>query len=333
MMINYKNALSQEKSPYLLMHANNPVNWFPWCKEALEKARQEDKLIIISIGYAACHWCHVMEKESFSNKEVAEMMNKDYVAIKIDREERPDLDHIFMDVAHLTTGRGGWPLNIIALPNGKPFFAGTYFQKRQWINLLNEVQHLFVENRERLEDLSLQIKSGVERIDFVGIVKDSALFTEKAMDMYLNNRMESFDFEWGGDLMSPKFPMPVELNFLLQYISKNDNPAIKEYVNLTLSRMSMGGIYDHVGGGFARYSTDAHWKIPHFEKMLYDQGQLIEVYSIAFQITKNENFKRFKVYEYKVELQYEFVIKYLRSNREGEYHDTTFLSPWESFVK
>ncbi len=312
-MIQYKNSLSNETSPYLLMHAHNPVDWHPWGNEALEKAKREDKLIIISIGYAACHWCHVMERESFSNLEVAEMMNKNYVSIKIDREERPDLDHVFMDVAHLTTGRGGWPLNIIALPDGKPFFAGTYFQKRQWINLLNEVQYLFQEKRETLEDLSLQIKAGVERFDFVGIVKDSALFTKEVLDKYVNGRKESLDFTWGGDLgNNPKFPMPVELNFLIQYLHKNDNPDIDNYLITTLSRMSMGGIYDHVGGGFARYSTDPYWKVPHFEKMLYDQGQLIEIYAKAFQVTGNENYKRV------VENTIRFVNRELKSE-EGAY--------------
>ncbi len=290
-MIQYKNALSNERSPYLLMHAHNPVNWFPWCNEALEKAKNENKLIIISIGYAACHWCHVMEKESFSNADVAEKMNRDFVSIKIDREERPDLDQVFMDVAHLTTGRGGWPLNIIALPDGKPFFAGTYFQKRQWTNLLTEVQFLFQEKRLSLEDLAMQIKAGVERIDFVGVVKDSALFTKDVLDTIVNNRIDSLDFEWGGDKGNPKFPIPVELDFFIQYLHKNTNPDIEKYLNLTLSRMAMGGIYDHVGGGFSRYSTDPYWKIPHFEKMLYDQGQLIELYAKAYQVTKNDNYR------------------------------------------
>ncbi len=290
-MIAAKNALANETSPYLLMHAKNPVYWYPWIKEALEKAKIENKLIIISIGYAACHWCHVMEKESFSSDEVAAYMNEHFVSIKIDREERPDLDQVFMDVAHLTTGRGGWPLNIIALPNGQPFFAGTYFQKRQWMNLLREVNHLFVKDQLRLEDLALQIKAGIERMDFVGLVKDSVLFTSDVMDETISNWKQNLDLEWGGNIGAPKFPMPVEYHFLLSYLQKNTDSEILEYVNLSLSRMAWGGIYDHLGGGFARYSVDAKWKVPHFEKMLYDQGQLIEVYSIAYQITGNPLFK------------------------------------------
>ncbi len=291
-MIQAINALANETSPYLLMHAKNPVYWYPWGKEALERAKVENKLIIISIGYAACHWCHVMEKESFSCDEVAAYMNEHFVSIKIDREERPDLDQVFMDVAHLTTGRGGWPLNIIALPNGQPFFAGTYFQKRQWMNLLREIKHLFDDDKERLGDLALQIKAGIERMDFVGLVKDSVLFTSEVMDETIENWKQNLDLEWGGSKGAPKFPMPVEHHFLLAYLQKNADCRISEYVNLSLTRMAWGGIYDHLGGGFARYSVDANWKIPHFEKMLYDQGQLIEVYSIAYQMTGKPLFKR-----------------------------------------
>ncbi len=312
-MIEAKNALANEMSPYLLMHAKNPVYWYPWVKEALEKARNENKLIIISIGYAACHWCHVMEKESFSSYEVAEYMNEHYVSIKIDREERPDLDHVFMDVAHLTTGRGGWPLNIIALPNGQPFFAGTYFQKRQWMNLLKEVKHLFDDDRPRLEDLALQIKAGIERMDFVGLVKDSVLFTNEVMKETIEKWKPNLDLVWGGNKGVPKFPMPVEYHFLLAYLQKNQDSDILEYVNLSLSRMAWGGIYDHLGGGFSRYSVDAVWKVPHFEKMLYDQGQLIEVYAIAYQITKNPLFKKV------VDETIAFVKKELSSSEGGFY--------------
>ncbi len=312
-MIQAKNALANEMSPYLLMHANNPVNWYPWTNEALEKAKKENKLIIISIGYAACHWCHVMEKESFSSEEVAEYMNEHYVSIKIDREERPDLDHVFMDVAHLTTGRGGWPLNIIALPNGEPFFAGTYFQKRQWMNLLKEVKHLFDEDKSRLEDLALQIKAGIERMDFVGLVKDSVLFTSEVMKNTIDKWKENLDFIWGGNKGVPKFPMPVEYHFLLSYLQKNQDSDILEYINLSLSRMAWGGIYDHLEGGFSRYSVDAIWKVPHFEKMLYDQGQLIEIYSIAYQITKNPLFKKV------VDETIGFVKKELLSSQGGFY--------------
>ncbi len=286
------NALINEKSPYLLMHANNPVFWYPWGKEALEKAKKENKLLVISIGYAACHWCHVMEQESFSNHEVATLMNQFFVSIKIDREERPDLDQVFMDVAHLTTGRGGWPLNIIALPNGKPIFAGTYFQQRQWMNLLNEVYQIFITDPQHLNVLAEQIKQGIERMDFVSLVKDSVLFTDEVMQNTINDWKQNMDMNWGGNTGAPKFPMPVEYNFLLSYLSKKPDAHILQYINTSLTRMAYGGIFDHIGGGFARYSVDKYWHVPHFEKMLYDQGQLIEVYSKAYRITQNPLYKK-----------------------------------------
>ena len=291
-MMQIENALAKENSPYLQMHAHNPVHWFPWGKDALTKARNENKLLVISIGYAACHWCHVMEKESFSDQEVASVMNGHFVSIKIDREERPDLDQVFMDVAHLTTGKGGWPLNIIALPNGQPFFAGTYFQKRQWMNLLREVKKLHDNDPLRLKDLSMQIKAGIERMDFVGLVKDSALFTKEVMEKAIEGWMQNVDFAWGGSKGAPKFPMPVEYHFLFSYLQKQDNPVVLDYVDTSLTRMAQGGIYDHLGGGFARYSVDEYWKVPHFEKMLYDQGQLVEVYSIAHMVTGNPLYKK-----------------------------------------
>lgn len=309
----YTNALLNETSPYLLMHAHNPVKWYPWGREALKLAKDSNKLMVISIGYAACHWCHVMEKESFSDGFAAGIMNEHFVSIKIDREERPDLDQLFMDVAHLTTGKGGWPLNIIALPDGRPVFAGTYFQKRQWLNLLNEIQQLFIQSPEKLDDLADQIKQGVERMDFVGLVKDSALFTAERMEKIIESWKQNLDFDWGGNKGAPKFPMPVEYTFLLSYLSKKSNTDIEQYVNLSLSRMAWGGIYDHVGGGFSRYSVDEYWKVPHFEKMLYDQGQLLEVYANAFQLTQNPLFKKI------IEETVEFANRELKSPEGGYY--------------
>ncbi|WP_075590640.1 thioredoxin domain-containing protein [Labilibacter marinus] len=309
----YTNALLNETSPYLLMHAHNPVKWYPWGREALKLAKESNKLMVISIGYAACHWCHVMEKESFSDNFAAGIMNEHFVSIKIDREERPDLDQLFMDVAHLTTGKGGWPLNIIALPDGRPVFAGTYFQKRQWLNLLNEIQQLFIQSPEKLNDLADQIKQGIERMDFVGLVKDSALFTAKRMDNIVDSWKQNLDFDWGGNKGAPKFPMPVEFKFLLTYLSKKSNADIEQYVNLSLSRIAWGGIYDHVGGGFSRYSVDEYWKVPHFEKMLYDQGQLLEVYANAFQLTQNPLFKKV------IEETIEFANRELKSPEGGYY--------------
>jgi len=312
-MSNRTNALINEKSPYLLMHAQNPVNWYPWDTEALNKAKNENKLMVISIGYAACHWCHVMEKESFSDVDVAALMNQDFVSIKIDREERPDLDQVFMDVAHLTTGKGGWPLNIITLPDGTPVFAGTYFQKRQWINLLNEINQIFNNQPERLVDLGKQIKDGIERMDFVGLVKDSALFTEDSLQEAITSWKDNLDMVWGGNIGAPKFPMPVEFNFFLSYLSNTEDETLLNYVNTSLTRMAFGGIFDHLGGGFARYSVDEFWKVPHFEKMLYDQGQLIEVYSKAYRLTKNPLYKKV------VEETIAFITRELKTPEGGFY--------------
>ena len=295
------------------MHAHNPVNWYPWGKKVLEMARDANKLIVISIGYAACHWCHVMEKESFSDGGVAEVMNRDFVSIKIDREERPDLDQLFMDVAHLTTGKGGWPLNVIALPDGRPVFAGTYFQRRQWLNLLNEIKELYVNSPERLSDLAEQIKQGVEKMDFVGLVKDSILFTSEHMDKIVAGWKSNLDFDWGGNKGTPKFPMPVEYSFFMAYLLKKHDADIEQYIQTSLTRMAWGGIYDHVGGGFSRYSVDKYWKVPHFEKMLYDQGQLMEVYANAYQLTQNPLFKSV------VEETVGFVNRELKSPAGGYY--------------
>ncbi|TLX73238.1 thioredoxin domain-containing protein [Labilibacter sediminis] len=309
----YTNALIGETSPYLLMHAHNPVNWYPWGDSALNKAKENNKLLVISVGYAACHWCHVMEHESFSSEDVAGLMNENFVSIKIDREERPDLDHVFMDVAHLTTGKGGWPLNIIALPDGRPVFAGTYFQKRQWINLLREIHIIHRSQPAKLNELAEQIKQGVERMDFVGLVKDSVLFTDVEMYRIIERWKTNLDPVWGGNNQAPKFPMPVEYNFLLSYFQKNKQSDIIKYIDTSLTRMAWGGIYDHLGGGFARYSVDKLWKIPHFEKMLYDQGQLIEVYAKAYQLTKNPLYKKV------VEETVAFVNRELKSAEGGYY--------------
>ncbi|SMO85818.1 hypothetical protein SAMN06265379_11058 [Saccharicrinis carchari] len=310
---NYTNALAKETSPYLLMHAHNPVYWYPWRREALSMAKEQNKLMVISIGYAACHWCHVMEEESFSDKEVAAVMNKNFISIKIDREERPDLDQLFMDVAHLTTGKGGWPLNIIALPDGRPIFAGTYFQKRQWTNLLREIHLLFKKSPERLNQLALEIKQGIERMDLVGLVKESVLFTAETMDKIIDAWKSNFDLEWGGNKGAPKFPMPVEYKFLLSYLFKKSDDDVGRYIDLSLTRMAWGGIYDQVGGGFSRYAVDTYWKIPHFEKMLYDQGQLLEVYANAYQLTQNPLFKKV------IEQTVDFVNRELKSPEGGYY--------------
>ncbi len=288
----YTNALINESSPYLLQHAHNPVNWYPWGEEALEKAKKEDKLIIVSIGYAACHWCHVMEHESFEDSLVASIMNEYFVPIKVDREERPDVDDVYMTACQLVTGGGGWPLNAFALPDGKPIWAGTYFPKDQWIKILEQFKKLKETDYQSLKDNAQQLTEGVKSQD--DIVK-SALksdFNQEALTQFNKNIYAVSDYQNGGRVGEPKFPMPSIYDYLLkQYRITNDDKALKT-IDITLEKMAKGGIYDQLGGGFARYSTDRVWLAPHFEKMLYDNGQLVSVYSKAYALTKNPLYKK-----------------------------------------
>jgi uncharacterized protein YyaL (SSP411 family) len=300
----YTNHLINESSPYLLLHANNPVDWYPWGQEALEKAKKENKLLIISIGYAACHWCHVMEEESFSDAEVAEVMNKHFVSIKVDREERPDIDQVYMDAAHLLTGHGGWPLNAIALPDGRPVFAGTYFPKQRWTLVLKKIYELYKVNPKQVEQQAENLTKGIQTNSEITFNPTKPDFDPKAPGQIFANWKNVIDFEWGGEKRAPKFPLPIGYRFLLTYhyltrnSTGNQDPGKKalEAVKITLDRMAMGGIYDQAGGGFARYSTDEYWKVPHFEKMLYDNGQLVSLYSYAYQLTKDPLYKTI-VYE------------------------------------
>jgi uncharacterized protein YyaL (SSP411 family) len=295
----YTNHLINESSPYLLLHAHNPVDWYPWGREALEKAKKENKLLIISIGYAACHWCHVMEEESFSNEEVAEVMNKHFVSIKVDREERPDIDQVYMDAAQLLTGQGGWPLNAVALPDGRPIFAGTYYPRHQWVQILEKIHQLYSANPQQIEQQAGNLTNGIRTASAGDFNPGEPGFDPQAADQIVDNWKNIIDFEWGGERRAPKFPLPIGYRFLLTYHYLTQNNADKqalgkkalEAVKVTLDRMAMGGIYDQAGGGFARYSTDAFWKVPHFEKMLYDNGQLVSLYSYAYQLTKDSLYK------------------------------------------
>ncbi|MBW6460021.1 MAG: thioredoxin domain-containing protein [Bacteroidales bacterium] len=277
------NQLIRETSPYLLQHAHNPVEWHPWNESTLQKARSLDKMLLISIGYSACHWCHVMERESFEDEEVAALMNRHFVCIKVDREERPDVDQVYMHAVQLITGSGGWPLNCFALPDGRPFFGGTYFRKHQWIQLLENIAILFSTRRKDLEEQATALAEGIRANDLVHKpTADTAISFGDVSQVY--TRLEQqFDLKEGGSGGAPKFPMPVNLSFLLHFffVSKNDNAA--SFIHLTLRKMAYGGIYDQIGGGFARYSSDTQWKVPHFEKMLYDNAQLLSLYSEAWQ--------------------------------------------------
>ncbi len=282
--MNKQNRLSQASSPYLRQHADNPVDWYEWGDEALSKARQENKPLIISIGYAACHWCHVMAHESFSDEGIAAFMNTRFVCIKVDREERPDIDCIYMDAAQLLTGRGGWPLNAFALPDGRPFYAATYFPPDQWMDALNQLSHLFQNDYGRVLEAATSLTEGIRTNPFPGIA-DSKPFTPDEYHATYKNQINTIDFELGGYAGAPKFMLPSGLEFLLQYHYLTGNQKALDAVVITLDAMAKGGIYDQIGGGFARYSTDQFWRVPHFEKMLYDNAQLITLYSHAFQLT------------------------------------------------
>ncbi len=285
------NALINETSPYLLQHAYNPVNWMPWGDEALEKAKKENKLLIISVGYAACHWCHVMEHESFEDSTVAAIMNEYFVPIKVDREERPDIDQVYMDAVQLMTQRGGWPLNCIALPDGRPIFGGTYFPKDEWIKALTKVRELYAKSPEEAEEYASRLQQGISQYELVETASTDKTFSAETLEGTLMHWEKDFDHQYGGTNRAPKFPMPTNYSFLLNYAQNTDNAELKDFVRTTLDRMSRGGLYDHVGGGFARYSTDKVWKVPHFEKMLYDNAQLISLYSNAYKVYKNEEYK------------------------------------------
>lgn len=293
----FTNDLIHETSPYLLQHAHNPVNWMPWNEKTLQKAKEENKLLIISIGYSACHWCHVMEHESFEDTAVAKLMNEHFISIKVDREERPDVDQIYMDAAQLITGRGGWPLNAIALPDGRPVYAGTYFPKENWMQVLNFFADYWQTKREEALERAAQITQGIKSMDaFEPVTGEGAVF--QAVDrLQIFERFDTtMDYELGGRRGAPKFPMPVNYQYLLHQYFYTGNEKALQAVTATLNGMMNGGIYDHVGGGFARYSVDERWEIPHFEKMLYDNAQLVSLYAEAYRLTKNERYREV-VYE------------------------------------
>jgi len=285
------NSLINEKSPYLLQHAHNPVNWFPWGESAFNKARTEDKPIFLSIGYSTCHWCHVMEKESFEDEETAALINNDFVAIKVDREERPDIDGIYMSVCQMLTGSGGWPLTIIMTSDRKPFFAGTYFPKNDrfgksgLFSIIPRIMDLWKNRRKELLDSCEEITEALKS-------SSKTIAGDKSGEEIFHRAFEDFkkryDSEYGGFGKAPKFPTPHNLTFLLRYWKRYNDDSALDIVENTLTKMRLGGIYDQIGYGFHRYSTDRQWLVPHFEKMLYDQALLVPIYLEAYQITNKK---------------------------------------------
>lgn len=289
------NRLITEKSPYLLQHAYNPVQWYPWGEAAFDKARQEDKPIFLSIGYSTCHWCHVMERESFEDEEVAMILNEHFIAIKVDREERPDIDHIYMNVCQALTGHGGWPLTIIMTHEKKPFFAGTYFPKESkrglsgLTNILNKVAELWIEDPSELLESSEKITEALKPRYNLFVSGD---ISEDLINKAYKQLAANFDPEHGGYYSAPKFPTPHQYMFLLRYYKRTKEINALKMVEKSLTSMHQGGMYDHIGFGFARYSTDKQWLVPHFEKMLYDNALLAYTYIEAFQVTKNSYYAR-----------------------------------------
>ncbi len=288
----FTNELINETSPYLLQHAHNPVNWKPWNEQTLAEAKEKNKLMLISIGYAACHWCHVMEHESFEDSTVAAIMNKDYINIKIDKEERPDVDQVYMSAVQLMTKSGGWPLNVVALPDGRPVWGGTYFPKDDWMAALGQIQKIYKDDPSKLEEYAGQLSKGMELVGLVKPNENDIHFVSEALEKGVDLWSQKFDYDKGGLTGAPKFMMPTNYHFLLRYAHQTEDKDLMKYVIHTLDQISYGGVYDHVGGGFSRYSVDEKWHVPHFEKMLYDNGQLVSLYSDAYLVTKNPWYKQ-----------------------------------------
>jgi uncharacterized protein YyaL (SSP411 family) len=285
------NLLSQESSPYLLQHANNPVHWKAWNATSLAEAKEKNSLIIISIGYSACHWCHVMEHESFEDQEVADVMNKSFVNIKVDREERPDVDAVYMKAVQLMTRSGGWPLNVVTLPDGRPIWGGTYFRKQDWMETLGQLQEVYRSSPEKVLDYAEKLHQGIQSLSIIDNKKVETTLKQEDLIPLVEKWKREFDWDFGGMSRAPKFMMPNNYHFLLRFAFQKNDMKLFDFVNLTLTKMAYGGIFDTVDGGFSRYSVDNKWHVPHFEKMLYDNGQLISLYSDAYKLTKNTLYK------------------------------------------
>ncbi|MFW5709133.1 MAG: thioredoxin domain-containing protein [Chloroflexota bacterium] len=315
------NHLEQETSPYLLQHKDNPVDWYPWGDEAFKTARKEDKPILLSVGYSACHWCHVMAHESFEHEETADLMNRLFVNIKVDREERPDVDAIYMDAVQAMTGRGGWPMTVFLLPDGRPFYGGTYFPLEprmgmpSFRQILTGVHDAYVNRRDEVEAAAENLSQMLDR-NVLNIGGDDEALNAELLEVAVSRQAQAFDRQYGGFGGAPKFPQPMNLEFLLRYHVQNGDQQALDMVTFTLKKMAYGGIYDQIGGGFARYSVDTMWLVPHFEKMLYDNAQLSRVYLHAWQITSDHFFRRI------AEEVYDYILREMTSPEGGFYSAT-----------
>lgn len=307
------NDLHLETSPYLLQHAQNPVHWKAWNENVLATAAEKNTLIIISIGYSACHWCHVMEHESFENDEVASVMNNNFINIKVDREERPDVDAVYMKAVQIMTNRGGWPLNVVALPDGRPVWGGTYFRKEEWISTLNQLKDLYSKHPEKMINYAEKLHSGIESLNTIEIKNSKSDFDLSLIENLVSKWSKSFDLEFGGMARAPKFMMPNNYQFLLRFAYQHKDEKLLDFVNLTLTKMAYGGLFDTVEGGFSRYAVDWKWHVPHFEKMLYDNGQMVSLYAEAYKLTKNPLYKKV------IEKTLNFVNRSLKNPENGFY--------------
>lgn len=307
------NELSQETNPYLLQHAQNPVYWKAWNDAALESARSQNKLIIVSIGYSACHWCHVMEHETFEDDEAAQTMNAHFICIKIDREERPDIDAVYMKAIQIMTGQGGWPLNVVCLPDGRPVWGGTYFRKNDWINILEQLAEMHRDHPSKMIEYAQKLHTGIQTISMIQPKENPSGLSPELLIPLVDKWKKSFDMEFGGMARAPKFMLPNNYQFLMQYGFLNRDNALLDFVDLTLTKMAYGGLFDTVGGGFSRYSVDMKWHVPHFEKMLYDNGQLVSLYADAYKRTQNQLYKEV------IEKTLRFVSREL-ATAEGAFH-------------
>ena len=315
------NHLQHETSPYLLQHKDNPVDWYPWGEEAFEKAREENKPVLLSVGYSACHWCHVMAHESFEHEPTASLMNQLFVSIKVDREERPDVDDIYMQAVQAMSGQGGWPMTVFLLPDGRPFYGGTYFPREPRMGMpafrqvLTGVAEAYQARRQDVEQSAGQLADALDR-GILGIGGEADALNTELLDTAASRLLQDFDSQHGGFGSAPKFPQPMNLEFLLRSYIRSQNQEDLDAVTFSLRQMAHGGIYDQVGGGFHRYSTDAIWLVPHFEKMLYDNAQLSRVYLHAWQITGDAFFKHI------AEEVYDYILREM-TNAEGGFYSTT----------
>ena len=313
----FTNKLINETSPYLLQHAHNPVDWYPWGDEAFEKAKAEDKPVLVSIGYSACHWCHVMEHESFEDEKIAAIMNEHFINIKVDMEERPDVDQIYMNFVQLTTGRGGWPMNVFLTPDKRPFFGGTYFPPASrynmpsWPQILASIADAYQNRRDELETSATEIVGELRRLTIAEMAQET--LSTAMLDSAFSSYTRTFDAVNGGFGGAPKFPPAMSLEFLLRYHHRTGNDMALQMARYTCEKMARGGIYDQIGGGFHRYAVDSIWLVPHFEKMLYDNAQLVRVYLHLYQVTGADTFRQ------TAEETLEYVLRELTHEKGGFY--------------